>query len=592
MVNGKFNLYNYFVKKLFSFFVLFFFLSLALASTVHAQESSPTSYDITYKIREDGSTNVLFNISIENTTVNYYTSSYALEVGFEDIRNILASDTNGAIEPAVSKTNLGQQIKLNFNSRVVGKGNKLIFNLSFDTNDIAKNQGNIWEINIPGLSEKKGYDVFDVHVKVPVSFGNPIYVKPETAINDLNFTKEELGKSGISVTFGDSQIYSFNLKYHIKNSNLFPIKTEITLPPTTNYQDILIDDITPKPLNVQKDKDGNWLATYFLMPSEKRHIFVKGKARLALYPKKQALSKSEQIEYLKERPYWNISDNKIKKLAKDLKTPNAIYEYVARTLTYDFSRITTDKPRLGALDVLNNPSSAVCMEFTDLFIALSRAAGIPAREVDGFAYTQNSKQRPLSLVKDVLHAWPEYYDFEKQTWVMIDPTWGNTTGGVDYFNTLDFDHLAFVIRGVNSEYPVPAGGYKFAGFENSKDVNVDFADTFEEINPSIDIKLDMPSKFFSIMPVTGNIILINKKSVLFPSQILTIRTDSLDPKERNIKTEEIPPYGTIKIPVVFQKTSFFDIKKAIIEFRINDKAIYQTVDISPLNFLSFLKFNK
>lgn len=580
------------MKKLLSFFVLFFFLLLISASATRAQENSPTSYDITYKIKEDGSVNVLFKIGIENTTSNYYTSSYTLEVGFEDMTNIAASDANGAIAPEISKTNLGQQIKLNFNSRVVGKGNKLNFNLSFDTRDIAKKQGNIWEINIPGLSEKKGYDAFDVRVKVPPVFGNPIYVKPETALNDLNFTKEELGKSGISITFGNSQIYSFNLKYHIKNSNLFPIKTEIALPPTTNYQDVLIEDINPKPLNVKKDKDGNWLATYFLMPSEKRHVFVKGKAKLALYPKKQALSQSEQIEYLKEKPYWKISNEKIIKLAKDLKTPGAIYEYVARSLTYDFSRITTDKPRLGAVDVLNNPTSAVCMEFTDLFITLSRAAGIPAREVDGFAYTQNSKQRPLSLVKDVLHAWPEYYDFKKQTWIMIDPTWGNTTGGVDYFNTLDFDHFAFVIRGISSEYPVPAGGYKFAGFENSKDVNVGFTDIFEDINPSIDIQLDMQNKFFSLMPVTGNITLINKKSVMFPSQILTIRTDSLDPKERNITTEEIPPNGTIKIPVVFEKGSFFDIKKAIIEFRINDKAIYQTIDISPLNFFSLFKFNK
>ncbi len=30
---------------------------------------------------------------------------------------------------------------------------------------------------------------------------------------------------------------------------------------------------------------------------------------------------------------------------------------------------------------------------------------------------------------------------------MIDPTWGATTGGVDYFETLDFDHFAFVVKG-------------------------------------------------------------------------------------------------------------------------------------------------
>jgi len=51
---------------------------------------------------------------------------------------------------------------------------------------------------------------------------------------------------------------------------------------------------------------------------------------------------------------------------------------------------------------------------------------------------------------------------------MVDPTWGNTTGGVDYFNTFDFDHLAFVVKGISSTYPVPAGGYKLTGDENKK----------------------------------------------------------------------------------------------------------------------------
>jgi transglutaminase-like putative cysteine protease len=56
----------------------------------------------------------------------------------------------------------------------------------------------------------------------------------------------------------------------------------------------------------------------------------------------------------------------------------------------------------------------VCLEFTDLFIAIARAAGIPAREIDGFGYTQNAINRPISIDEDILHAWPEYYDTAKK----------------------------------------------------------------------------------------------------------------------------------------------------------------------------------
>ncbi|NCC70435.1 hypothetical protein EOM09_02540, partial [bacterium] len=44
---------------------------------------------------------------------------------------------------------------------------------------------------------------------------------------------------------------------------------------------------------------------------------------------------------------------------------------------------------------LNLPNSSICTDFTDLFITLARAKGIPAREVQGFAYTNNSKIKPI-----------------------------------------------------------------------------------------------------------------------------------------------------------------------------------------------------
>src|SRR3989344_2583826 len=149
------------------------------------------------------------------------------------------------------------------------------------------------------------------------------------------------------------------------------------------------------------------------------------------------------------------------------------------------------------------------MEFTVLFIALARAAGIPAREVNGFAYTQNEKERPLSLVKDVLHAWPEYYDSDIQTWVMVDPTWGNTTGGVDYFYTLDFDHFAFVIKGVNSSYPIPAGGYKISQDLQTKDININFGDNFGTPTQTLSLSENFSDNYFSGANIQGNILIRN-----------------------------------------------------------------------------------
>ena len=195
----------------------------------------------------------------------------------------------------------------------------------------------------------------------------------------LLFSKELLGKSGISVVFGDEQVYDLRLTYHLGNKNLFPIRTEVAIPPTTNYQEAAISSIDPKPKNVVIDQDGNWLAQYELSPSQQFDVHVTEKIRVLRTPKEQELSPQEMTDDLKDKQFWQVSNPKIKELAQKLKTPRAIYEYVVKNLKYDFNRLTTDQPRLGAVGALERRNSAVCLEYTDLFIALARAAGIPSR---------------------------------------------------------------------------------------------------------------------------------------------------------------------------------------------------------------------
>lgn len=564
-------------------FTFIFFLYLIPAS-VFAASNFTTDYNVTYNVLENALTHVTFDVTLTNQTGQYYASSYSIQVGFSNIQNVLARDGGGKISPVVSENDNGNNIEVTFNERVVGLNSKLKFTISFDTKDIAQKSGKIWDINIPGLAEQTEYNSFNVHVIVPKFLGRPAYIKPNIGTfdnNDLNFTKEELGESGISISYGNEEIYNFDLSYHLQNSNLFPIKTEIALPPSTNYQDVEIEDINPKPENVTMDSDGNWLAQYVLKSSQKLDIKVTGKAKINLLPKKEELSEEKLKEYLKEQPFWQISNDEIRKQASKLKTPYAIYQYVVDSLTYDFNRVQTKQPRIGALEVLKNPSSAVCLEFTDLFIALARAAGIPAREINGFAFTQNSKERPLSLVKDVLHAWPEYYDKDLKTWIMIDPTWGNTTGGVDYFYTLDFDHFAFVIKGTSSNYPVPAGGYKITDDPSTKDINIEFGNEFESHAQTFSFSQDFSDNYFSGSRIQGKIIIQNIGGIISAPAELVVTADFLKPRIQKIHFGKIPPFGYLTIPVNFERPSFLTNKTDTIRISINENVISKEIKISP-----------
>jgi hypothetical protein len=69
-----------------------------------------------------------------------------------------------------------------------------------------------------------------------------------------------------------------------------------------------------------------------------------------------------------------------------------------------------------ALTVLENKAGD-CTEHTLLFVALARAAGLPAREVGGVAFVGGGEKPAFGW-----HAWAEIHDGEQ--WVTVDPTWG------------------------------------------------------------------------------------------------------------------------------------------------------------------------
>lgn len=586
---GNFN-YSMLAKLLkIHFSLCILLIILVFVKPTFASSNFTTDYKVVYNISDSGIAKADLFIGLTNKTSEYYASSYEMLIGFDNVNNLTAFDPDGKLNPTLVKTDDGHNIDLVFNKKVTGLGKRLSFNVTFETPDVAKKYGRIWEINIPGIANPEEFNSFTVEVRAPKSFGKPTFIKPAAArsettnnLQELVFTKEILDQSGVSVSFGESQAYSFNLVYHINNDNLYPIKTEIALPPSTNYQTVYLQSLKPKPSNVKIDPDGNWLATYDLGPAQKVDVVADGKVEIFLEPKQEELKPEDRQKYLEEKPYWQVNAPEIQKLAKELKSPEAIYKFVVKALTYDFSRVTDDKPRLGALNALKKPDSAVCLEYTDLFIALARAAGIPAREVDGYAYTENPRQRPLSLVKDILHAWPEYYDDKKKTWIMVDPTWGSTTGGIDYFSVLDFDHVTFVRKGIDSNYPIPAGGYKYITDKYTKDVTVNFAEKVPARDESFEIKSKLPAYAMTALPIKGEIEIINTSQTMIAPQVLAITSSNMKPQIQTIRTDAIPPFGRAQVYANFDAEQFLVNKTGNYNIAINNNNAEYKIDISPL----------
>ena len=491
------------LKKIFLFFVLSFLLLVFPRHSLAAGEFA-TDVTVNYKIEEGGTTFVSHLISLENLFSDLYATSYSLVLDNIEPKNISVFEGSKALPFKLSKEGAKNSLTIDFPEALVGKGEKRIFTVLFEEAGFAARTGEVWEISIPRLSSDENFRSYNVSFSVPATFGTEAYISPKPKEVKTEegrviyfFEKEDVERTGVTAGFGAFQVFSFTLNYHLENPLSKSAKVDIALPPDTALQRVYYQVVNPKPENIYVDSDGNWLATFVLKSRERIDVEVKGIVQIFAAPRSFPGTREETLqENLKEREFWETSNPKIKELAERLKTPAAIYDYVWQTLSYDYERVRPNVERFGAVKALENPTNAICMEFTDLFIALARSAGIPAREINGYAYTENPEIQPLSLVADVLHAWPEYWDESKKAWIPIDPTWASTTGGVDFFSKLDLRHFTFVIHGKDPQKPYPPGSYKL-GPNPQKDVFVSFGTLPEErvSHPEITVVTKRPVPF-------------------------------------------------------------------------------------------------
>ncbi len=542
-----------------AFLTLFIVSSLLflVSNSVYADSQFETDYKVHYTVNKNGTTHVAADITLKNKTPNYFADKFQMKIGSTKVSNVTAKDDSGTLETNVNFENNITTIDVKFRNRVIGQGKSLAWTLNYQTDEIAAKSGTIWEISIPKLAKSDDTGLYDATVTVPKDFGqqafaapNPVSTNVGLLSEDYLFNKDQLLESGIAMSFGDKQIFSFNLKYFMNNTNLTSQVMNITLPPDNNYQKIVLDKIDPKPIDVAVDGDGNFLAKYKLGPKQKITVNVQGEVEVFSKPFRKivsSLSESQKNIFTQPQRYWEIDNAVIRDKAQELKTPQKIYDFVATYLTYNNDRLNLPKvERKGAIASYNSPQDAICTEFTDLFIALARAAKIPAREVEGFAYTQNERLRPLSLSLydgDVLHAWPEYWDDDKG-WIQIDPTWDSTSGGLDYFNKLDFNHITFVQRGTSSTQPYPAGAYKDQNNQNEKTVFVQFAQNMPSPTSQAQIIIDAPQKAYGSFPFKVKATLKNTGTTSIIGQTLNIFTQNLEePKQGASDIEILPPYS-------------------------------------------------
>lgn len=139
-------------------------------------------------------------------------------------------------------------------------------------------------------------------------------------------------------------------------------------------------------------------------------------------------------------------DSMAKKITINEKTDRgkayAIYKWIGSNIDYDwgkYNNILDNKnkdDKFGAIAAYT-ARKGICEDYSDLFVAMARAAGLKVRVVVGQGYSSGNW---------VGHAWNEVYISEENKWIFLDTTWAMSG---NYFDNANFvrDHVFEAVAG-------------------------------------------------------------------------------------------------------------------------------------------------
>lgn len=471
--------------KLSRFLRFFLMVAIGIALIVVAllptatRASSDFNYTIrvNYNVQSSGVTHVTETYTIANNTSNKYLESLELSTPTDEVNDLSVSYTDGGHIPTTvekQKTNDHsynyefQKIILNFPRRVIGNGSAATFSVSYNTSKLVESKGDAHIVYIPAIAGDNA-DSYSVSLTVPPDFG-PVHgvgapIPPETkqgGQRQFGFNRKDLTDHSIAVLFGDYTTYQANFNFPLNNDTNLTKTFTVALPPNMPSQEVFINSITPAPTGTSLDSDGNIWATFSVPANTKTTVQtdILAKIKYLQYDLSKSGTKADIpsdliARYTGSTKYWQSNNPTIQKKAKELtegkktvaEQVQAINNYVIDTLSYNSDKIKYNV-RQGAVQAIADPNNVVCLEYSDLTIALLRSAGIPARMPIGYGYSGNLKSS--SSVADSLHSWVETY-VPNIGWMNVDPTWGEKFNNFGYS---DLDHFAFALWGADDSQPV------------------------------------------------------------------------------------------------------------------------------------------
>ncbi|MBP6976099.1 transglutaminase domain-containing protein [Candidatus Dojkabacteria bacterium] len=489
------NLNGFLNKTLLIFSIPFLLLSLFFKTNTLAQtdiSASSSFYHIWDGESLDTTIYLVLSTQSSSTVITYYT----VTIPQADITpKIFSINRNKELEPTIHRTKDDTSLVIDLEQTPIYPDRPLTLKITYTTK-LTEETPSL----LSSVVDTQTKDFFFTYPtsKGDVSWSSSPVIKTERKGDSTQIQTETPNGNFVKVTFGSDIVYKFVISKTITNLENDIRVSEILLPVNNNYQNILIDKITPLPDKAYKDIDNNYILQYSVAPQSNLSITVDGYIFM-----KSSTNPFEIQPNIENISLWEINNASLTRHInrylksngmeisdtfsdiKELKTTEErallyqnLYRYVIENLQPNIQSVgsLSGSDRLGGQEVLVNQNLSTSEDYIDSIVSLYRYFKIPARFVIGYItgisnYDSNG----------IYHYWAEYYDSDKKNWVIVEPFFEDYSKTSLYGKDMK-EHVTLIYRYSNPYTPK-------LNFFSEEDFKIELVKDIPEVKNSI--KLDV-----------------------------------------------------------------------------------------------------
>jgi hypothetical protein len=390
-----------------------------------------------------------FQIIVLSENTDQLTPSFLSAKSYID--NKLVQNTKGSSGIDTLELNIPYNGAINI-------GQSKQFKIEYTNTGLTKRTGALLDIYAPGFSENYIFEnnstnyTYKTTIRLKKSLGDVGFVVPspvkETVDGEFvvyEISQESLVGSKIWIQIGKTQFYKFNIKQEVVASdtinkgysNEYHLVIPRSIVEAETTQNVFYTSFDPLPKQIVEDVDGNLIATFKIPSHENKTILINGyavvdKVNVQATPENSGtisdIDSTIFSKYLQPAEFWEVDNPEIINKAFELKAEEtniysiveSNYSHIVDTIDYSDIKRFGINDRQGALKTLQG-GAAVCMEYSDLFLTLARAQGIPARAAFGYGYDARIGENQQDA-----HQWVQVYLPGLKEWLSVDVTLGES----------------------------------------------------------------------------------------------------------------------------------------------------------------------